>query len=1515
MDFRKLPLNKNFIVFIGVFLSLCICLYFLVGFFASNFFTAERIDKLVKKQTGLNIVLKNSKIRTLPNLSIFLAASDIGVIQPDTNQYVFSAKNASLQIKILPLLFKQIDISLLSSHDLQINVNRDKNGRFNFEKYINGTRDFPINFKFKRSCIKFDKLSFNFIDEKNERDIVFKSNNFFADVNNRPQSVKTDIDATLQICDTLTDKCSATNFNTFISTRLPANKYLDSKDTNFDVIANNVDLKLFEPYFNEFLKFQFSEFDFKTDILFKKNSTNSEYSLKFRPKIINLDFILNEKKSAVKLLEPSDLNFNFIAKKNFADIITSTFKSKDINVTFDGKIKNYKTKKPQPDVRVNVVNSDFMRFIKLIPAGLVVYKTDLINELINANPHARVDADVVISGNYLQPNINGKAQVYDVYLFSRPIGFDTAHVDCDFIGDKVNVDVYVPGPNNQYVSVKGYSEIYGKQSGNYEVISSDSVDLAFAHKYLVPVQRVIGFKLGPVPFMKLAGKGKIHIKAKGTIYDAIVDGKFFAHNITASMQGLNTVLKNGKIELDFNGKVINILNTSAKMNDGNFTLSGFADDYNNLNVMANITDINALHVLNIAKTSPIIKPFSGDLSFIKSANGKTDLIVKFDGKAKSLEGMNFLNDIKPSGEIILKNVNAVFIPNFVFTDSKGKISFDDDFKVDINALFKGAKSSISGVISPLTKDLSDKDAKLKLNLKGSINSLLFSQLCDVIKAQNYFENNDLKFLLTSTPVKSLDFIFNTEGKINGVIPADYNKIDFSKLSVEGSFTPLNSNKSENISFISGKYFANDNKVNILNSHVKFFGADIYTNGSIDNFLKKPKANLKVRANSLSLNNLQSIVQYTDIMLIKTLLADFTDYKGFLDLNLNIKKNLPYGKLSFNDVGMYNKKQQIPLLLKSGGIKFAGDRIFIEALNFNYGNTPIYFNASAKDYLTKKPAFNAMFSTNLDEKSADMLINPYLTYPFKIKGEVRVKGRIKGGINNYSLISYLTLPKDTDISYMGANVGDLQYDREFEIKSDFTKNTAKVQSAKYVKYIPSQNNKPTAVTMLKAYGRVDSHGNDLFFNNFKIETPNPVTAKIFNLLFKKSVLKQGLFTCDLNLNGNVLLPHATGKINFRNINIPLYSTKINDMDCEVTKNKINAVLQGKSFDSDVEIRASVQNKQTLPVVVEGLSIKSKKTSLSQLIEGISQLPKGSSDIVPGQPIVLKPKDLIVISGHASADEVELYDIKATNLTADFSNPTGDIFNINNMQFNIAGGKVVSKGNFDIASMLFDLDSIVEDCDANTLSANFLGLQNQIYGRTNARINLKGKIPENAQDIKLVSGTVNFSVNNGKMPKLGSLEYLLRAGNLIKSGILGLTLNNLIEVLTPYKTGEFSAIKGNFNVHDGKISKLEIFSRGNNLSLFIYGGYDIINDNADIEILGRLSKKVSNVLGAAGNASLNTLLSTITGNKIKEGAKSQIIENVNKIPLIEISGDDYRLFLAKIKGKLNSDDYVKSFNWLN
>ena len=68
-------------------------------------------------------------------------------------------------------------------------------------------------------------------------------------------------------------------------------------------------------------------------------------------------------------------------------------------------------------------------------------------------------------------------------------------------------------------------------------------------------------------------------------------------------------------------------------------------------------------------------------------------------------------------------------------------------------------------------------------------------------------------------------------------------------------------------------------------------------------------------------------------------------------------------------------------------------------------------------------------------------------------------------------------------------------------------------------------------------------------------------------------------------------------------------------------------------------------------------------------------------------------------------------------------------------------------------------------------------------------------------------------------------------------------------------------------------------------------------------------------------INSSLKTSTNHDVKVLAplinldKNEIIKNINKIPLIEISNEDYRIFSAKILGDINKNNYTKAFNWLN
>ena len=99
----------------------------------------------------------------------------------------------------------------------------------------------------------------------------------------------------------------------------------------------------------------------------------------------------------------------------------------------------------------------------------------------------------------------------------------------------------------------------------------------------------------------------------------------------------------------------------------------------------------------------------------------------------------------------------------------------------------------------------------------------------------------------------------------------------------------------------------------------------------------------------------------------------------------------------------------------------------------------------------------------------------------------------------------------------------------------------------------------------------------------------------------------------------------------------------------------------------------------------------------------------------------------------------------------------------------------------------------------------------------------------------------------------------------------------------------------------------------MSLFISGKYSFATADADMEVLGLLSKKISTLFGPLGNVSLNTLFNIIPGVDLTKDSK--ILGNINKIPGIELSEKTYRKFLAIIKGNINGEDYVTSFRWIN
>jgi hypothetical protein len=177
-------------------------------------------------------------------------------------------------------------------------------------------------------------------------------------------------------------------------------------------------------------------------------------------------------------------------------------------------------------------------------------------------------------------------------------------------------------------------------------------------------------------------------------------------------------------------------------------------------------------------------------------------------------------------------------------------------------------------------------------------------------------------------------------------------------------------------------------------------------------------------------------------------------------------------------------------------------------------------------------------------------------------------------------------------------------------------------------------------------------------------------------------------------------------------------------------------------------------------------------------------------------------------------------------------------------------------------------------------------------------------------KSLNGEMKFVVNNGMMSTLGKLEHLLYAQNVVSDNMLRTSLNMVAKAITLKNTGLFKYLRGDINLSDNiaRINMLQ--SHGPHMSLFIKGNYDIENDQAQLNVLGRISDDVISGLGAFGEFSLNKLMIMLTG---EDDNYNIHFDDINMLP--DLQSKNTREFRSIISGHIDKPSSVKFFNWIS
>ena len=1448
------------------------------------------IENKIAVQTGYKIDIKNPKIKMGILPAIWIKAEDFAVLNND-NSKALDIQNPVLKINLLPFIVKKAEISYFSAQNNEAQLIFDKNSKLKLGQYpliMNSNSKVTL----KRAVINLDKYTINLTDEVQNKKILVDGKYFILSDFVPDKKIEFSTASNLYVG----KKASIINLD--VDLKLPLNKV--SKD-QFQIDGNiqNLDLSDFNAYVKVLSKGKFKTIE---GIL---NYTAKTTQQQDGQKTITSEFVLNnfalkgkDKASSIYCDDKLEVKSSINTLKNGINIEDFTVKSKDIALLVRGKVTKLNAKYPNLDLGATVHNTRSESVIPLLPGeenllpdfNFYLLKKHIFYSLINGH--------IDIKGKANSPDLFGKVLIDDGYLTTRiPNTPSGATIKIELNKNILSLDTLVPTDPDETVTVKGKFILFRDKTSDVYIKSSKNINLQKAQKVLLPLHNIIKFDIGPVPMMTISGFGNIDLHIIGNKQNPHAWGTMNFKKANAAFNDIhNLEIKNLEGKLTFDDRDSKFKTNKASLNGVPVSVEGTCSLLGNLDFTAVTKGQNSAALIKTIKTSPMLAELQEVVKPVKSLEGKTDFKLNLTGNLKSNTEIVFNENLFAKGTIDLYSNTLVLheLPA-KFTHLSGKINFENnDGDFNIETTLGKSKVRTNGTIK-----------------NENINAVAVSDKFiagDALKvASEKYEN--VPYLKDFESINTA-FVSHYKGKADG-------QIHYDGISIKGKIYNNQGAKSRVI-VNNGTYELD--KGRLTTSELKgFYMSNPYTIQAdiIDLFSPKRIINGSFVMRNFDLKTLNEIEPLSEIIpQYAKQLKDYSNFEGKINIASKMRNNNLRLFTQLDNISFLYKPKHLRVRVLNGQSLLNNNVLYLSKINAFIGRMPIFINGKVSN-VYKNPDADIYINAKPTQEFFDQFFNNKSVYPIKLKGDVLCTTTINGPQSRLSSKTEVKMDKGASLYYMGATVGDAFNPVRIYFDSVTSPKSMRINQFKYDKIITSQNNKQFANTQLTASGSVDLlSSNNVRFHNFKIKTETPTDAKIFNIIFKKPLMKQGLFTSDLVLNGELLNPRVFGKLNITSIDVPFFDMRITDTNLDFQKNNIIVKSKGSILNSTLTVDAVARNKLTPPYVIEDVKLNVQNLDLNRISESLQNYDADMYKQKIASEQQMKDYDmsqLRIKKAEVFADNITLKALKAQDFKAVMNLDANMNLNVDNYHFTLAEGNVNGNVKYNLDNKKVNVHAQINDANAQIISESLFDLKGQLYGTTTGTMDFacEGQSQDNC--LRTLSGKGSFMVSHGRMPKLGSLEYLLKASNLVTGGITGLSINGIIDLITPLKTGEFESISGDYTVSDGIAQNINIYSKGRDLNIYVSGAYNIVTSIAEMHVYGSISNNITTVFGKLKNASLNTLLNTIPFLN-KNELSPELLSEVEKIPNYNSSNNIFKIFVADIDGDINGSRYVRSFKWV-
>ena len=629
---------------------------------------------------------------------------------------------------------------------------------------------------------------------------------------------------------------------------------------------------------------------------------------------------------------------------------------------------------------------------------------------------------------------------------------------------------------------------------------------------------------------------------------------------------------------------------------------------------------------------------------------------------------------------------------------------------------------------------------------------------------------------------------------------------------------------------------------------------------------------------------------------KNFLENFSNFKGYIDVDLAIDKNGFYGKCYGNDLKADFWTYKIPVSLPY--TEFIFDKRQMRAKsNGKFGSEPVYTDVVIDGVATKT------LHTVGNVKSR--LTNNFTKKHFPI---VSIQGNadaaVRYEVNNTVVdVDYsLDVPKNSNILSKYGNLDNIKFVRK--IYAHTVKDGAEIKLNKVVYSLTDKGQQYDIFWGEGIFRKINKKFKPV---EISFKTNGEISVGIIKS-FIDNYFEQGRFSADLKYD--FLKKAIKGSLVLKDLkrNDFLYMKNVN---IDIIGNNIQMMLNGTFFDSPIRAKLVAKNNFNNGVVIDDIDINLDKYYVH----------RGNIDRVKSNLESEKSKTSAKKKKKRTTDYK--FEIKRGKIrVGEIINPRfylHDVVIKGNLKNNVvsfvvpeteyAKGSLSAIGKYNVANHSSDILFMATDIDSNEVATKFYNLPNQFQGSSYATLHFLSKNQLN--EIRTES---TFAIVDGFLPNLGDKEIIidnpkkLKKFRFILKKYVNTPLSKICNIDFSKPNVFYSSLRGTFRTHNGVVRDIRVFSESNNLSMFIEGEYKIKTQEGNLVVWGRHNKAAEKKIKI-----FKVPLRLIYRVVFKPEKTYNInIDKINQIPPINADLKDESIFRVNVDGNLNSDNLKLKFN---